>query len=144
MPAVETPEELRVFLNGGALDDLVQRWRLANKGDAEKSFSVREEDRELSVSWLHKATRRSLVVQNSLNRLPGMFLSLPVHPDEYKVGRGDISASFTTWNEDYNRVPEPYNEGMMAVGKPQVVVKIVIVTAQELSVASGIVPREDI
>jgi len=148
MPVVETPEELREFLNGndtsrGAIYELNERLRLANKGEDDKKFSLREDDREFSVNWLHQASKRLLVIQNSLSRLPGIFLNVPVDLHENKVGFGGISASFAPMVEN-RRLPEPYNEGMGIVGSPQAVVKIMIVAGQELSVAAGIVPVEDI
>lgn len=148
IPAVQTPEELRVFLNGnetskGAIYELDERLRLANNGEDNKIFSIREADREFSVSWLNQASKRLLVIQNSLSRLPGIFLNVPVDLHEDKVGFGGISASFAPMVEN-RRLPEPYNEGMVIVGNPQVVVKIMVVAGQELSVAAGIVPAEDI
>jgi len=143
MPTVHSPEELRDFLNGGAIYDLAYRLELANKDNADRPFTIREDEKEFSTYWLHKARKRLLVVQSSLSRLPGLFLNVPVELDEYKVAPGSISASFSPMIEN-RRVPEPYTEGMGTVGSPQAVVKIMIVAGQELSVASGIVHPEDI
>lgn len=143
--AVQTPENLREFLNNGAIYDLAYRLRLANNGEHEESFSIREDESEFKVYWLHQARKRLLVVQNSLSRLPGLFLSLPVELNECKTAPGEIAASYIPIGKDNEfRVPEPYSEGMVTVGSPQAVVKIMVVAGQELSIASGILPAEDI
>ena len=144
IPSVQNPEELRDFLNKGAIYDIDYRLQLANKGISEKSFSIKEDEKEFAVYWLQKATKRFLVIQNSLSRLPGLFLNIPVDLEEYKVAPGKIGASYIGVDRDGHRVPEPYTEDMPIVGSPQAAVKVIIVAAQELSVASGIVTPKDI
>jgi hypothetical protein len=143
LPSVASPEELRVFLNGGAIYDLAYRLELANKAEPDFPFSILGDGGEFTVYWLHQARKRLLIIQNSLSRLPGLFLKLPVESDEYKVAIGEISASYTPSN-NIRRVPEPYSEGMVIVGSPQAVVKTMVVAGQELSLAAGIVTPEDI
>ena len=146
--AVTTPEELRDFLNNGAIHNLASLLEFVTGNDG-RGYSFEENGGEFTSYWLEKINKRILVVQSTVTRLPGLFLNLPVKPDDYELAAGEINAHFIPIPKEKvdPRVPEPYTQGsgiVKSVGKPITVVKVLQVAEQELSSAAGIVFPEDI
>jgi hypothetical protein len=141
-----SPEELRDFLNKGMI---ARVGRLLRHTGNFSGFLLSEDgdNGRFLLDFKELDSKRVMIVQNSLSRIPGLFLKLPVDPLVDKLASGEISSYFTTIDTEERRVPMHYWQDVGIVkksGNPNAVVQVLGVVEEELSNLAGILPGQDI
>lgn len=137
--ATKTFEELEVYLNSGGIADIAEPldYLLAQSG--KDQFNLNEAGGAFSAYWKEADKKRLLVVYSNIGRIAGLSLALPVRTETYQLSHGQVSASLSPRLEHGHR-PRAYAKlgHGIAIGDPDVVVRVQQIAADELWRVSGL------